>query len=212
MMDLYTFFRSGTSHRLRIALALKGLEVNHIPVDLRTEEHTKTPYKTIHPQGLVPALKVQDRILIQSPAILEWLEETYPSNPLLPKDAFDRHYVRSIASLLGCDIHPVNNRRILEYLRGTFKASEDQVLSWCDQWISSGFDALEKILLSERKTGLFCFRDTPTIADVYLAPQVESARRFKIDMNRWPKIQEIDANCLTLPAFIDAAPLKQKDA
>jgi len=212
MMDLYTFFRSGTSHRLRIALALKGLEVNHIPVDLRTEEHTKTPYKTIHPQGLVPALKVQDRILIQSPAILEWLEETYTSNPLLPTDAFDRQYVRSIASLLGCDIHPVNNRRILEYLRGTFKASEDQVLSWCDQWISSGFDALEKILLSERKTGLFCFRDTPTIADVYLAPQVESARRFKIDMNRWPKIQEIDANCLTLPAFIDAAPLKQKDA
>jgi maleylpyruvate isomerase len=212
MMDLYTFFRSGTSHRLRIALALKDLEVNHIPVDLRTEEHTKAPYTSIHPQGLVPALKIEDHTLIQSPAIIEWLEETYPKNPLLPKDAFDRHYVRSIASLLSCDIHPVNNRRILEYLRGNFKASEDQVLSWCDKWISSGFDALETILTKQGKSGLYCFKDTPTVADVYLVPQVESARRFKIDMNKWPKIQEIDAQCMTLPAFINAAPLKQKDA
>lgn len=211
-MDLYTFFRSGTSHRLRIALALKGLEVNHIPVDLRTEEHTKDAYTAIHPQGLVPALKVQDKILIQSPAIIEWLEETYPQSPFLPKDALDRHYVRSIAALLGCDIHPINNRRILEHLRGNFKASEDQITEWCQKWISSGFDALELILTTEGKSGNFCYKDSPTLADIYLSPQVESAKRFKVDMSKWPKIQAIDAHCHTLPAFIDAVPSKQKDA
>jgi len=211
-MDLYTFFRSGTSHRLRIALALKGLDVNHIPVDLRTEEHSKPSYTSINPQGFVPALKVEERILTQSPAILEWLDETYPEPSLLPKDIFARHYVRSIAALVGCDIHPVNNRRILEYLRGTFHASEEQILEWCGRWICDGFNALETMLSNEGKAGLFCLGDIPSLADVYLIPQVESARRFKIDMNQWPKIQAIDAQCMTMPAFINAAPMKQKDA
>ena len=212
MIELYTFFRSGTSHRLRISLALKGLHVNHIPVDLRTEEHSKAPYTDIHPQGLVPALKVDQKILIQSPAIIEWLEETYPEPSFLPKDPFDRQYVRSIASLVGCDIHPVNNRRILEYLRGHFNANEEHILQWCASWIVSGFDALETILVNDGKSGKFCYGDRPTLADIYLVPQVESARRFKIDMSRWPKIQAIDDLCLSLPEFINAAPSKQNDA
>jgi len=212
MMDLYTFFRSGTSHRLRIALALKGLDVNHIPVDLRTEDHSKPSYTSINPQGWVPGLRVEERIFTQSPAIIEWLEETYPEPALLPKDIFARHYVRSIASLVGCDIHPVNNRRILECLRGTFHATEEQILEWCGRWISHGFDALETMLVREGQSGTFCYGDTPSLADVYLIPQVESARRFKMDMSRWPKIQTIDAKCMTMPEFINAAPMKQKDA
>lgn len=212
MIDLYTFFRSGTSHRLRIALALKGLDANHIPVDLRTEEHSKAAFMSIQPQGLVPALRVDEHVLIQSPAIIEWLEEAYPSKPFLPKDLLARQYVRSIAAIVGCDIHPVNNRRVLEHLRGHFKAEEDQILEWCAKWIVSGFDALEKILNAEKNRGLYCYGNEPTLADIYLIPQVESARRFKIDMNRWPLIQAIDKQCMTLPAFINAAPSKQKDA
>ena len=212
MIDLYTFFRSGTSHRLRIALALKGLDVNHIPVDLRTEEHSKAPYTLIQPQGLVPALKVDEKVLIQTPAIIEWLEETYSNNSFLPKDLFARQYVRSIAALVGCDIHPVNNRRILEYLRGHFNANEEQILDWCANWIVSGFDALEKILKSENKAGLYCYGNEVTLADIYLIPQVESARRFKIDITCWPLINGIDARCMNLPAFINAAPSKQLDA
>jgi maleylpyruvate isomerase len=212
MIELYTFFRSGTSHRLRIALALKGVDVAHIPVDLRTEDHSKAPYKAINPQGLVPALKVEEKVLTQSPSIIEWLEETYPEPSFLPKDAFDRQYVRAIASLVGCDIHPVNNRRILEYLRAQFNANEEQILQWCASWIVSGFDALETMLVNDGKSGKFCYGDQPSLADIYLIPQVESARRFKIDMSRWPKIQSIDEICLSLPAFINAAPAKQKDA
>ena len=212
MIDLYTFFRSGTSHRLRIALALKGLDVNHIPVDLRTEEHSKDPYRLIQPQGLVPALMVDEQVLIQTPAIIEWLEETYSINSFLPKDLFARQYVRAIAALVGCDIHPVNNRRILEYLRGHFNANEEQILDWCANWIVSGFDALEKILKVDNKSGLYCYGNEITLADIYLIPQVESARRFKIDMIRWPLIEGIDARCMNLPAFINAAPSKQLDA
>ena len=211
-MKLYTFFRSGTSHRLRIALNLKHLKVGHIPVDLRTEEHLKHEYQAIHPQGFVPAMKTPEHLLIQSPAILEWLEETYPTPALLPKDPFDRAHVRAIAALVGCDIHPLNNRRVLEHLRKSFGSVEDQVNSWCEKWIASGFDALESILKNSPKSGQFCFGDSPTMADVYLAPQVESARRFKVDMNRWPIIKSIDEHCLSLEAFKLAAPALQPDA
>ena len=130
----------------------------------------------------------------------------------MPKDLLARQYVRSIAAVVGCDIHPVNNRRVLEHLRGHFKADEDQILEWCAKWIVSGFDALEKILNAENNRGLYCYGNEPTLADIYLIPQVESARRFKIDMNRWPLIQAIDKQCMSLAAFINAAPSKQKDA
>jgi maleylpyruvate isomerase len=218
-MKLYTFFRSGTSHRLRIALRLKGLPHDQEAVDLRTEQHAGAAYKAIHPQGLVPALALdaqeaggQARVLIQSPAILEWLEERYPQPPLLPVDPERRAYVRAIAAIVGCDIHPVNNRRILETLRHSFGADEAAIQRWCVTWISTGFDAIESLLAADVTRGEFCSGDAPTMADVYLVPQVESARRFKVDLCRWPLISAVDAACHQLAAFRDAAPAAQPDA
>ena len=211
-MKLYNFFRSGTSHRLRIALNLKGLQTEYLPVDLRTEQHLQAAFKAINPQGLVPALVDGDQVLIQSPAIIEWLEEKYPNPPLLPADARQRAHVRALAAIVGCDIHPVNNRRILEYLRHQFKADEAAINAWCATWITAGFDAFEALLAADKSRGDFCFGSQPGLADVYLVPQVESARRFKVDMSRWPLISAVDAACMQLPAFERAAPMKQPDA
>ena len=130
-MKLYNFFRSGTSHRLRIALNLKGLVTDYVAVDLRTEQHLQASFKAIHPQGLVPALDTGEQVLIQSPAIIEWLEEKYPTPALLPQDAEARAHVRALAAMVGCDIHPVNNRRILEYVRHQFGADDDAINAWC---------------------------------------------------------------------------------
>jgi maleylpyruvate isomerase len=217
-MKLYGFFRSGTSHRLRIALNLKGLEVEHLPVDLRTEQHLLPAYKAINPQGLVPSLVLDDEaaaagaVLMQSPAIIEWLEERHPTPPLLPSNPEDRARVRALAAIVGCDIHPINNRRILETLRHQFAASEAQVNAWCATWISAGFDAIEALLAADAQRGAFCFGDAPTLADVYLVPQVESARRFKVDINAWPRIAAVDAACAGLDAFARAVPAAQPDA
>ena len=211
-MKLYNFFRSGTSHRLRIALNLKGLAVDYVPVDLRTEQHLQAAYKALNPQGLVPALVDGDQVLIQSPAIIEWLEERYPSPALLPQGDRQRAHVRALAAMVGCDIHPINNRRILEYLRQQFKADEAAINAWCATWISAGFVAFEALLAADKSRGDFCFGGRPGLADVYLVPQVESARRFKVDMTRWPLISAVDAACMKLDAFEQAAPMKQPDA
>lgn len=211
-MKLYNFFRSGTSHRLRIALNLKGLQTTYVPVDLRTEQHLKDEFKAINPQGLVPALEVDGQVLIQSPAIIEWLEETHPTPALLPAGAAERARVRALAAIVGCDIHPINNRRILEYLRKELGANEDAVNAWCGTWITAGFDAYEALLAADTQRGEFSFGHTPTLADVYLIPQVESARRFKVDLSRWPLISAIDAACAKLDAFRLAAPGQQPDA
>lgn len=212
-MKLYNFFRSGTSHRLRIALHLKGLETQYIPVDLRAEQHLQDEFKAINPQMLVPALGTEDgRVLIQSPAIIEWLEETHPAPALLPIDANERAHVRALAAIVGCDIHPINNRRILEYLRKQFGATEETVNTWCGTWIGAGFDAYEALLAQDQRRGRFSFGNTPTMADVYLVPQVESARRFKVDLSRWPLIAAIDKACAELDAFQRAAPAQQPDA
>ena len=211
-MKLYNFFRSGTSHRLRIALNLKGLPTTYVPVDLRTEQHLKDEFKAINPQGLVPALEVDGQVLIQSPAIIEWLEETHPTPALLPAGAAERARVRALAAIVGCDIHPINNRRILEYLRKELGANEDAVNAWCGTWITAGFDAYEALLAADTQRGEFSFGHTPTLADVYLIPQVESARRFKVDLSRWPLISAIDAACAKLDAFRLAAPGQQPDA
>lgn len=211
-MKLYGFFRSGTSHRLRIALNLKGLSFDAVAVDLRTEQHSAKAYKAINPQGLVPALVSNGEVYIQSPAIIEWLEETHPQPPLLPVGATDRAHVRALAALVGCDIHPVNNRRILETLRHEFGADEAAINRWCSRWISDGFDAFEALLARDAKRGNFCFGSTPTLADVYLVPQVESAKRFKVDIARWPHIQAVEAACMQLDAFKLAAPALQPDA
>ncbi|AYH43419.1 maleylacetoacetate isomerase [Azoarcus sp. DN11] len=215
-MKLYNFFRSGTSHRLRIALNLKGIAYEYVPVDLRTEEHLGAAFKAVNPQALVPALTTGptegDLTLIQSPAIIEWLEERHPAPALLPANAADRARVRALAAIVGCDIHPINNRRILEYLRKTLGCDEAAVQAWCATWIAAGFDALEALLAADKSRGAFCFGNAPTLADVYLVPQVESARRFNVDLTPYPNIVAVDRACGELDAFRRAAPAVQPDA
>ncbi len=211
-MKLYNFWRSGTSHRTRIALKLKGLDTEYVAVHLGKEKHLSEEFKAVNPQQLVPALDTGEQVLIQSPAIIEWLEEQYPTPALLPTDAAGRQQVRALAAIVGCDIHPINNRRILEYLRKTFAADDDAINAWCGTWISAGFDAYEALLAADRNRGRFSYGDAPTIADCYLIPQVESARRFKVDLSRWPLIGAIDAACGELEAFRQAAPSAQPDA
>ena len=211
-MQLYSFFRSGTSHRLRIALNLKGLATEYMAVDLRTEAHQSADYKALNPQGLVPTLVKDGKVMTQSPAIIEWLEETHPTPALLPTTPDDRARVRALAAMVACDIHPINNRRILEYLRHTLKTDEAAINTWCGHWITQGFDAYEALLAADPKRAGFSFGDRPGLADVYLVPQVESARRFKLDMARWPLITAVDAACMALEAFQKAAPAQQPDA
>ena len=211
-MKLYSFFRSGTSHRLRIALNLKGIATDYAAIDLRVDEQQKEAFKAINPQGMVPALDTGEQVLIQSPAIIEWLEEKHPTPALLPVGAQARARVRALAAMVGCDIHPINNRRILQTLRKQFGANEDAINAWCGHWISEGFDAFEALIAADKTRGRFSFGDTPTLADVYLIPQVESARRFNVDMNRWPLISAIDKTCGEMEAFKKAAPMAQPDA
>ena len=181
-------------------------------VDLRVEEHLKDAFKSVNPQQLVPALDTGEQVLIQSPAIIEWLEEKYPTPALLPADVNQRAHVRALAAIVGCDIHPINNRRILETLRKQLGANEDAVNAWCGTWISAGFDAYEALIAADAQRGRFSFGDTPTLADVYLIPQVESARRFKVDLTQWPHIMAVEKACMELEAFQKAAPGQQPDA
>lgn len=211
-MTLYGYFRSSTSYRTRIAMNLKGLDYDYIAVNLAQDEQLKSEFLALNPQGLVPVLQADDFLLFQSPAILEWLEEVYPKNPLLPKDAAGRMQVRALSAMIGCDIHPLNNRRVLQYLRNELSVDEAEVIKWCNRWISEGFAALEKRLVADKTRGKFCYGDSPSFADCYLIPQVSSARRFEVDLNPYPNIVQIDAHCRTLKAFADADPMQQPDA
>ena len=170
-------------------------------VNLGTEEHLGAEFRALNPQGLVPALIDNGTRLIQSPAIIEWLEERFPGPPLLPSEPLDRARVRALAAVVGCDIHPINS----------LGCDEAAVLAWCETWIRAGFDALEALLAEDPNRGRFCFGDRPTLADVYLVPQVESARRFDIDLGDYPAITAVDAACAQLDAFRLAAPAFQPD-
>ena len=211
-MKLYSFFRSGTSHRLRIALNLKGVATDYVAVDLRVDEQQGEAFKAVNPQQMVPALDTGKQVLIQSPAIIEWLEEKHPMPALLPAGPDDRAHVRALAAMVGCDIHPLNNRRVLQTLRKQFGANEDAINAWCATWISAGFDAYEALIAADTQRGRFSFGDAPTLADVYLIPQVESARRFNVDLTKWPHIMAVEKACMALEAFQQAAPGQQPDA
>lgn len=208
-MKLHGFFRSGTSHRLRIALNLKGLNAEVVPVNLRTGAHKDAAFLCLNPQGLVPALEIDGAVLTQSPAIIEYLEERWPDPPLLPPDTLERARVRAMAALIGCDIHPINNLRVLNALRSRFQADEEAVQEWCGTWIGAGFQALEMSLPPD---ATFAAGQGPGLVEVYLVPQVYSARRFGVDVSAYPKIMALDAACSRLPAFEAAHPDNQPDA
>ncbi|MBU1324800.1 MAG: maleylacetoacetate isomerase [Alphaproteobacteria bacterium] len=209
-MILHGYWRSGAAYRVRIALNLKGVAHEQRAIDLRTGAQRDPAWMARNPQGMVPALEADGLILTQSPAILEWLEETRPEPPLLPRESGDRAAVRAMAAIVACDVHPLNNLRVLTALRTDFRADADQVNAWADRWISAGFDALERLV--ERHGAGFCFGASPTVADVNLIPQMYSARRFGVDRSRWPRLSAVEAAALALPAFAAAHPDQQPDA
>lgn len=209
-MVLHGYWRSGASYRVRIGLNLKGVAYDQAPHDLRQGEQKAADYLALNPQGMVPALAVDGRVLIQSPAVLEWLEETYRDPPLLPGDPADRATVRGMAALIGCDIHPLNNLRVLGSLRRDFGADQATVDAWAARWIVPGFDALESLVL--RHGAGWSFGDAPSLADCYLIPQLYSARRFNIDTAAWPGLLQVETRALAHSAFIDAHPDRQPDA
>ena len=213
-MKLYTFFRSSASFRVRIALNLKGLSYEQVPIHLRRGggEQFTAGYKQINPQSLLPTLESEDRYLTQSLAIIEYLEEQYPTPPLLPKNAADRALVRSMALVIACEVHPIQNLRVLNYVKKEYNQTDEQVNRWALHWIDLGLASLEQMISAQTARGRFCFGDTPTLADICLVPQLGNARRFGCDLSRYPDILSIEKVCIAIPAFADAAPEKQPDA
>lgn len=211
-MKLYGFFRSSAAYRVRIALNLKGLHYDPVSIALLGGGQFEPQFAAINPQNLVPVLEHEGRLLHQSLAIVEFLEERYPDPPLLPKDAWERSRVRSLALLIACEIHPLNNVRVLNYLADTLQASQERKLAWYAHWIGTGFEALEKRLAGEKETGRFCHGDRPGLADIALVPQVANANRYQVDLARFPVIRRINQACLELDAFRRAMPENQPDA
>ncbi|MFC7333975.1 maleylacetoacetate isomerase [Rhodocista pekingensis] len=211
-MKLYTYFRSSAAYRVRIALNLKGIAWEAACIHLVKDggQHRSPDYLALNPQGLLPALEDGGQLLTQSLAILEYLEETHPEPPLLPAAALDRARVRAVALAIACDIHPINNLRVLTYLRRTLGQPDDKVNAWIRHWIESALAALETMVAP--MAGRCCFGDAPTLADVCLVPQLFNARRFDCDLDACPTLLRIDAHCRDLPAFRDAAPENQPDA
>lgn len=212
MRELYTFFRSSTSYRLRIALSVKGLAWEPHFVSLPRMEHREESYLATNPQGLVPML-VEDGVrLTQTQAIIEYLEERYPDPPLLPSDPVERAYVRALGQIIACDIHPLNNVRVLKLLRERFGLSEDDVQAWYAHWIATGLAAFEAMLASEGRAGDYCLGDMLTMADICLVPQVANARRFDCDLAPYPYSVAIADRAAALEAVARAAPALQADA
>lgn len=213
-MKLHGYYRSSASYRVRIALNLKNLEADTASVHLSRNggEQFKDGFASLNPQHLLPVLETDGAVLTQSLAIIEYLDETQPGIKLLPPDALGRARVRQLSMVSACDIHPLNNLRVLKYLTGTLAVSEEQKNSWYRHWTTLGFDALEAELASSPHTGRYCHGDTPTLADCCLLPQIYNARRFNCDLSGHPTILRIVAQCETLPAFQSAHPDVQPDA
>lgn len=214
-MKLYTYFRSSAAYRVRIALNLKGLSYESVPVHLVRGggEQRQAAYLALNPAGLVPALENEaGQVLTQSLAIIEYLEDIHPTPALLPADALDRARVRALAQTIACDTHPLNNLRVLQYLGKTLGADESARQAWYKHWVAVGLGAVERLLAADPKTGDFCHGDAPGLADCCLVPQVFNARRFDCDLSAMPLIERIVANCEQLPAFQAAAPVQQPDA
>lgn len=213
-MKLYTYFRSSAAYRVRIALNLKGLDYDAIPVHLVRDggEHRKRKYLDLNPSGLVPAFEDSGHVLTQSLAIIEYLDEVYPETPLLPATALDRARVRALAQIIACDIHPLNNLRVLQYLGRELGVAEDQRNAWYRHWVETGLAAVEAMLGDDGRTGRYCFGDQPTLADCCLVPQVFNAQRFNCDLSAVPTVLRIAKACDELEAFRRAAPNRQPDA
>ena len=212
-LKLYTYWRSSAAYRVRIALHLKELPFESVPVHLAKDEQHGAAFRGVNPQELIPVLLHGDRVVTQSLAIMEYLEEAFPDAPaLLPLAMRDRQRARSIAAMVACDIHPLGNLRVQQYLEREFGASAQQREDWTRHWIGAGFAAIEAMLAGNPSTGEFCEGDTPTIADCCLVPQVYNARRFQLDLSPYPTIARIDAACRWLDAFEAARPENQADA
>lgn len=207
-MKLYTYARSSAAYRTRIALNLKGIGCETVTVDLRpaASDHNKSDYRAMNPQGLVPALSVDDTTVAQSLAIIEYLDETHPDPPLLPRAPVDRARVRAMALAVACDMHPLNNLRVLNYLRSPLEHDEDTVNAWYRHWIAAGFGGLEQEARRASRDGRHMFGSTVTLADIYIVPQMYNARRFKCDLEPYPTLTGICAHLDALPAFARAAP------
>lgn len=211
MLKLHNYYRSGSSQRVRIALELKGLDYEYVPVNLLKGEHRGDAYGRLQPQNMAPALDANGQIIIQSPAILEWLEEVYPQPALLPDGPIQRARVRAMAMIIGCDVHPLNNLRILNAVK-EIQGTTEPPKEWISRWIGSGFAALERMLGEDDTRNLdYCFGQSPGLVECYLIPQVYSAKRFGVDLSPFPLIRHVDAACSKLPAFIRSAPENQPD-
>ena len=211
-MKLYGYFRSSASYRVRIALNLKGLDYDQVSVHLAKGKQYDPEFSAISPQNLVPVLEHDGQLLYQSLAIIEYLEEQVPEPPLLPKESRGRNRVRSLALISACEIHPLNNTRVLAYLTDTLKVTDQQKNAWYRHWVTVGFMALEKRLATEKETGKYCHGDTPGFADITLVPQVANANRFKVDLTAFPTIRRINDECLKLEPFRKAMPANQPDS
>lgn len=212
-MKLYGYFRSSASYRIRIALNLKGLEAGMVPVNLIYNEHRSPEFLQMNPQGLVPALQTDEgAVLSQSLAIMEYLDERYPENPLLPQNLEERARVRALAQAIACEMAPLGNLRVLKYLTDSFAFSEDKKQQWIRHWVATGFEAVEALLANSPYTGKFCHGDTPGMGDACLVPQVFNAKRFECDLTPYSTIRRIVAACEEVPAFDKAHPTRQPDA
>ena len=210
-MILHSFWRSSAAYRVRIALGLKGLHADYAAHHLRNGEQFAPDYLALNPQGLVPVLVTDGgAVLTQSLAIIEWLEETHPHPALLPADPLSRAHVRAFAYAIACEIHPVQNLRIILRLKDKEGFSEERAMTWAREVTQLGLDACEKLIDGERAR--FCFTDAPSLADILLVPQLYNARRYGCDLTAWRRLLAVEAACLVLPAFADAAPEKQPDA